>query len=642
MVVTEIVQGTSARVIRVVTPTPEPTGSRTLVICQAEFPGPLNDFLTENMAELAILPAIYDGPIDSNAYAYQPVILEKLPSLADGDAWLSVVTVHEGDRVVDAHGEVILLVSNSEEPVQLVPAGGGEPVDYQGGDFQMDQLSATFTLLPNLVWSDGAPLTASDSVFAFELKTDPDGYNSINYLQQRTASYQLGEDEQGLTTIWTGLPGFYDPTYYTNFFSPKPEHVLSQYEFDNEEFNVAANRTPLGWGPYVVGEWVEGESITFHKNPNYFRADKGLPRFETLVFRFIGGNSNTGLAALLTGECDILGTQVDDQIDLILELQSSGLVSASLITGTVWEHITFGIQHFDYDDGYQAGIDPPDIFSDVRVRQAFMLCLDRQSVVDTVTFGRSRVLDTYVPPEHPLFNPQVRHYEFDPEAGSALLEQAGWLDEDGDPTTPRIARGVKGVPDGTRLQVTYETSDTPLRQQVTAILQQSLAECGIQADVYHHYGLTLFDGGDGGTVFSRRFHLGEFAWLTGAEPGCDMFLSSQIPGFRDTSWISIMDGQEREFTDLGWGGNNIGGFVNQDFDQACSTAMNSLKGQPEYITAHQEAQRIFAEQLPTLPLFQRLKVAVARPDMCNYILDPTQDYNYWNIEKFDYGDGCVE
>jgi peptide/nickel transport system substrate-binding protein len=198
------------------------------------------------------------------------------------------------------------------------------------------------------------------------------------------------------------------------------------------------------------------------------------------------------------------------------------------------------------------------------------------------------------------------------------------------------------VPDGTPLQVTYETSDAPIRQQVTGILQQSLAECGIQAEVFHHYGGTLFDGGDDGTVFSRRFNLGEFAWLTGVEPGCDLFLSSQVPGFRDTSWISIMDGQQREFTDLGWGGQNIGGFVDLDYDLACSTALNTLKGQPGYIEAHQEAQRIFAEQLPVLPLFQRLKIAAARPDMCNYIIDPTENLNYWNIEEFDYGEGCLD
>lgn len=640
LVVVKTVQAESIEVIKVVTPTPEPSGPRTLVICEAEDPLSLFDFETANVATYNILAAIYDGPIDNNSYGYQPVILKKLPNLADRDAWIAAVTVREGDTVVDASGDVISLGSGEEQAVMLKPAGGGEPVPYQGGEFQMDQLSATFTLLPNLVWSDGTPLTASDSVYAFNLKN----FYSVQYKESRTASYQLGEDEQGLTTIWTGLPGFLDPTYYINFYSPKPEHVLGQYTYEEIDDLDEINRAPLGWGPYVIGDWVQGESITLHKNSNYWRADEGMPRIKKLVFRFIGNNPDAGIAALLSGECDILGgsLQIDDQIELIRELQSANQVNSSFVAGTVWEHIDFGIQHIDYDDGYQAGSDRPDYFSEVRTRQAFMMCMDRQAVVDNVTFGRSKVLDTYTPPEHPLFNPDVRHYDFNVEAGSVLLEQVGWIDEDDDPTTPRIAKGVNNVPDGTPLQVTFETSSAPLRQQVTAIIQASLAECGIQAEVHHYPGMTFFEGGPDGKIFGRWFDLGQFAWMDLVEPGCYHFISSQIGGEARQPWTSIMDGQERLFSEAGWDGQNVGGYVDQQYDQACITAFNSLKGQQEYAAAHHEAQRIFAEQLPVIPLFQRLTIAVARPDICNFIIDPTGDTNYWNIEEFDYGEGCVE
>ncbi|MFN2214715.1 MAG: ABC transporter substrate-binding protein, partial [Anaerolineales bacterium] len=404
-----------------------------------------------------------------------------------------------------------------------------------------------------------------------------------------------------------------------------------------------ADRAPLGWGPYVVGEWVAGESITLNKNPNYWRSDEGLPRFDRLIFRFIGANPNAAIAALLAGECDILGNsvQMDDQIELLLELHNAGLIEASFVSGTTWEQVTFGIQHTDYEDGYQPGSDRPDFFSDVRTRRAFLMCMDRQAVVDTLTYGRSTVLDSYVPPEHPLFNAQVRHYDFDVQAASALLEQVGWVDEDGDPITPRLARGVENVPEGTPLRLTYVTSDAPLRQQVTAILQQSLAECGIQAEVSHLAGVELFACCGEGTVFNQRFDLGEFAWGTESEPPCDLFLSANVPGWPGVPWISIMDDQERIIAESGWGGQNIGGFVDQEFDQACNTALNSLKGQPEYIEAHHEAQYIFAEQLPIMPLFQRLSIGAARPDLCNFEVDPT-GYQYWNIEEFDYGEGCVD
>ena len=88
-------------------------------------------------------------------------------------------------------------------------------------------------------------------------------------------------------------------------------------------------------------------------------------------------------------------------------------------------------------------------------------------------------------------------------------------------------------------------------------------------------------------------------------------------------------------------GNNTG-FANEEYDRACKTALGSLPGQPEYEAAHLEAQRIFAEQLPVVPLYLRIKLAATRPDMCGHIMDPTNPSPYWNIEEFDYGEGCEE
>jgi peptide/nickel transport system substrate-binding protein len=168
---------------------------------------------------------------------------------------------------------------------------------------------------------------------------------------------------------------------------------------------------------------------------------------------------------------------------LLLELQAAGQVQATFVTGTTWEHVDFGIQHIEYDDGYQQGTDRPDFFSDLRVREAFAMCMDRQSLVDTILFGQSIVIENYIPPQHPLYNPDVKTHPFDVAAGSALLDEVGWKDDDGDPATPRVASGVAGVPDGTLLQVNYGSTNAALRQQVTAVLQQTMAQCGIQADI---------------------------------------------------------------------------------------------------------------------------------------------------------------
>ena len=393
----------------------------------------------------------------------------------------------------------------------------------------------------------------------------------------------------------------------------------------------------------MIDEWVQGESITLHKNPNYFRAAEGLPKFDTVVYRFVPENANTNIAALLSGECDVVNLPgLAAQTELLLDLHTAGQIKATFTTGTFWEHIDFGIQHADYDDGYQLGVDRPDFFSDLRTRQAFIMCMDRQAVVEAIWFGQSPVIDTYLPPQHPLYNPDVRHYDFDVQAGSALLEEVGWMDDDSDPKTPRIAQGIENIPDGTPLVVAYDTR-SGVRAQVAAIIQGSLAECGIQVNTQFYSSFAeIFADGPQGVLFGRNFDLGGFAWLTGVEPPCDLYLSSRVPGPTGEAWVSIQDGSSRIFGENGWSDQNNPGFANEEYDEACKLATGSLPGQPEYDAGHLEAQRIFAEQLPVVPLFLTPKLAATRPDMCGLIIDPTNNVDFWNIEEFDYGEGCDE
>jgi peptide/nickel transport system substrate-binding protein len=633
MVVTEVVEATPVEVIQIVTPTPEPAGPRTLVICLDEEPDLLN-ILYYGSEEL--IQAFEDGPIDNNSFAYQPVILEKLPSLADGDATLTMVSVSEGDTVADAINDIVILEPAADPPIMLTPAGGGDPVPYQGGEIKVEQLSVTFKLLPGLLWSDGVPLTAADSVYAFNLAVDP--VFGPDWWEEHTAAYEAIDER---TIQWTGLPGFLESYYQTFFVSPLPEHIWGKYSPAEIQEAEELARTPVGWGPYVIEEWVEGgESITLHKNPHYFRAQEGLPKFDRVIYRFTGDNANANIAALLAGECDLVTAPLDDQVELLLELHEAGKLKATFSTGTVWEHIDFGIQHIDYDDGYQLGMDRPDFFSDMRTRQAFAMCMDRQALVDTLLYRQSLVPDSYVHPQHPLYNPEVRHYEFDVAAGSALLEQVGWVDDDGDSSTPRIAQDVVNVPDGTPLEVDYETSDTSTRQQVTSIIQDSLAQCGIKANIHLYDSSEWFADGPEGKLFGRRYDLGQFAWDSDIELWC-WYESRFTPGPPNGTWVSIQDGKERSFTG-GWRGGNQTGFANDEYDRACSTAWSSLHGQPEYEANHLEAQRIFAEQVPSVPLYLRIKVIATRPDMCGVIMDPTAVSEFWNIEEFDYGEGCEE
>lgn len=635
VVVTEIVEGEPVEVIVTATPAPvveepaEPPGPRTLVICLGQEPETLYNYGGNMLAQSSVLEAVYDsaqGHYDNRTFAYQPTIVEKLPSLADGDAVLQAVDVNPGDTIVNDAGDPVTL----EAGVVYRPSGCGAAdcaETYEGdATVQMDQLVVTFKLLPGLLWSDGTPLTAADSLYSFNIAADPDT-PSNKYAIDRTASYEALDD---VTIVWSGLPGYKDSTYFTNMWQPFPEHQLSQYTAAELIEAEETARNPMGWGPYVIDEWVAGDNIRMHKNENYFRASEGLPKFDTVVYRMVGENSNANIAKVLSGECDIVDqtSHLDDQSELLLELSAAGQVNATFVTGTVWEHADFGIVPVSYDDGWQPG-DRPDFFGDVRTRRAIAMCMDRQAVVDTVMFGQSVVLDTYIPPQHPLFNTSVAHYDFDTAAGSALLEEAGWTDADGDPATPRTYAGDNpNIPAGTELSFNFWTTNATQRQQATQLMAQTMSECGITANLEYWTPGEYFADGPDGPIFGRRFDIGQFAWLTGVEPSCDLYITAQIPG-------PLEDGFP-----AGWGGQNDPGYSNPDYDAACNAALQSLPGQPSYTEGHLLAQEIFGEDLPVVPLYLRLKLAATRVDMCNFIMDPTNNSEMWNIEEFDYGEGC--
>jgi peptide/nickel transport system substrate-binding protein len=618
------------------TPTPEPTLTATpvplprqLTVCLGQEPDSLYPVDNPSSAARSVLAAIYDGPIDTNSYGYQAVILERLPSIENGDAQLFSKSVYVGDEVVDASGTpVTLAVGVKIRPVGchvVVPDPARDSdacvIEYDGTSaVQMDQMQVTFNLLPGLTWSDGEPLTAEDSIFAYQVAADSASSGS-KYLVDRTQSYEAADE----TTIqWWGKPGFIDPTYFTNFWSPLPKHLWSQFPVDQLSETDESARTPLGWGAYAIQEWVAGDHITLMKNPRYFRAGQGLPKFDILTFRFVP-DPGTAISDLLAGTCDILDPSVrlDGQAGLLRSMAEQNQLQALFTKVPVMEELALGIQPASYDNGIDAR-DRVDYFGDVRVRQAIALCLDRQQVVDTVLSGLSTVPNSYLPPEQPLYNPDVTTYSFDVAAAGQLLEQAGWKDVDHDPSTPRQASGVPGIPNGAPFMVNYVTTNAVQRQQVSTILTASLAQCGIKVNVQYLDANTLYAPGPDGVLFGRNFDLAEFAMgSTGIEPPCDWYTSSEVPNAAN-SWV----------------GTNVSGYTNPAFDAACLVSKQSLPDDPTHASAYAQAQSIFANDLPVIPLYWRVQTAAAGADLCHFSLDPTAVSSLWNIEAFDSGAGC--
>jgi peptide/nickel transport system substrate-binding protein len=584
------------------TPTPAP---KTLVVCMAQEPASLYLYSEAMLVKSHVLEAIMDGPIDSRTFAYQPVILEKLPSIKDGDAVVEEVEVQEGTYpIADAAGNVVTLTKGVTVKVLVDPkTGKTEDRTFEGGSIKLPVMKVTFKIKEGVLWSDGQPVTAEDSVFSFEVAKAPETKVS-KFTIERTAEYKALDAR---TTQWVGIPGWIDATYFTNFWTPLPKHKYGKLTPAQMNEDPDVNRNPLGWGAFMMKEWVAGDHITVVKNPNYWRAKEGLPRIDTVIFRIVQ-DTNQLLAQLLSGDCDI-GTQdaaFDAQAEFLKQAEAEGLLKPQFVLGTAFEHLDFNIQPAP---GYQIAAGN-DVFQDKRVRQAFAYCIDRKAIIDKVLFGRSEAPAVYMPSIHPLYAKDVvTVYEFNPEKGRALLEEAGWKDTDGD-----------GIRDkgGKKFSVTYgTTAGNRLREQVTQIIQKQLKDnCQIEVNLYYKPAREFFANWPDGPVLGRKFDLAEFAWLTGVEPPCELYKTDQIP------------------SDENPGGQNNTGYSNPAYDEACNRALGTLDPD-EKKKWHAEAQRIFSEDLPALPLFVRLKIAVASPKVKNFIVDPTANSEMWNIEEFD-------
>jgi peptide/nickel transport system substrate-binding protein len=597
-------------------PTPTPTPPKILAVCLWQEPESLFVYGDASTSARAVRQAIYDGPYDIVNYAIQPVILQKVPSLADGDARLEPVEVKPGDTLVDSGGNLNLL----SEGVIYLPSGCRDAscaLSYTGSEpVTMDQLAVRFGLREGVLWSDGAPITARDSVYSFEVAQAL--YPQVQAdLLQRTSDYQALDER---SVEWRGIPGYLDPLYARNFFHPLPEHAWKDIPARQLADSEEAGRMPLGWGAYSITEWVAGDHIALEKNPQYFRAGQGLPAFDRLVFRFVPETVDA-LTALAAGECDLIDEAAPDTYNPqdMRPYLDAGRLALNYELDTAWEHLDFGIQHSDAT--------APAFFQVKEVRQAVAQCIDRQQIVQALFPDQSQVMHTYAPSANPLFNPQARQYLYDPAAGAALLQAAGWIDLDNDPNTPRVAQAVPGVLDATPFQVDFLTQDTPERQQVAELIKNSLAQCGIEVDIRYLQSADLFAPGPDGQVFGRQFDLAQFGWEVSLEPPCDLYTTRQIPG-------------PYPQYPMGWGGANASGYSQPEYDALCATARNSLMDDPVHQEAHLQAQSIFAEDLPVLPLYSRFRLVAARPDLCGLQLDPLADGIFWNIEGMNYGEGC--
>ena len=582
--------------------TPTSVPSTELTICLGYEPDSLYPYQASSQAAQEVLQAIYDGPIDIFSDGQvEPVILKKMPSYADGSAAFTPVSVFAGDEVVNTYGDLVSLQSGTRVfPSECTSSACA--ITWDGiSDLQLNQLTVTFDLLDGLNWSDGQPLTASDSVYAFQVASDPATPVSKRAVDL-TASYTAADD----TTIeWVGKPGLVTDAFETYFWAPMPEHVWGKYSADELLEAEEVNRSPLGWGAYMIEEWQPSVYIRLKKNPFYFRADEGLPKTDIINFKFLH-NAEPEVIELSAGsECDIVSSTVLDLQDIIY-LSGTEPGSEYILQkerSSQIEMLAIGITPSSYDDYYYPydGVDRSDIFGDDRVRQAIAYCIDSDTINNKLLGGVVEINDALFASDNPLMNGlNLPRYAYDPTTGISLLEQVGWRDQDLNPGTPITAVSVANVPPGIVFEVELLTSESILQADIAWEISTGLANCGIKVNLTQLPANELYAPGPDGRIFGRKFDLALFSWQTEDRFNCEWFMSGEIPTDANY-WLGEKTG-----------GANYYGFSDVNYDAACIASQQSGLDHGAALQADQQNLQLLNQRLPFITIYHQPKAYLVK------------------------------
>jgi len=308
----------------------EKAGSDTIVFGFTQEPASLftlvEDAFVSNLAYQMIRPRQYT----SLNYDFQAVLVKQLPTIENGGTTNNDVEVKEGDKVVDANGEVVDLAAGVK-----VKNAAGEEVEFTGGTVTMKQLVSRFDLIDGLTWEDGTPVSDADLALGQKISCDPESGATSFITCDKTASAEFSNN--GYTQTW--LPGVQDPLYFLPVWPIYPAHQLGDIPAAEWATNPLVAETPLAYGPYKLVEWVKGEKLVYAANENWVG---NAPKTPNLVIQIITPESQEAL--LLGGEIDVLdSTSLVGLSETLVAAETEGKIKTVINPSATWEHIDIAL-----------------------------------------------------------------------------------------------------------------------------------------------------------------------------------------------------------------------------------------------------------------------------------------------------------
>jgi len=477
------------------------------------------------------------------------------------------------------HGNLFL----QDEQGRWYPVLAAESPSVDAGTWKLfdDGTSeVTYKLKRGIKWHDGAEFTVHDLVLWWRVGNDRDlPYQGRNRAEPITRMVPL--DDYTLVTTWRRWDAESD-TIDLRMMWPMPTHVLGEiYETDKVRFANHPYWTTeyFGLGPYKLTNFVPGSHMELAANNDYVL---GAPKIQNIVIKF-HSDQNSLVAGLLAG---------DIQVTLHGSVSEGALSMTEAINlGRRWGESKEGkVIFFPYRISLLAvqlnqELQRPAALNDVRVRQALLHAMDRQSLVDSQFSGIVDVAHGWLSPQDPdygLIADGITRFDFDPARAERLFSDAGWQ---------KGSDGILADARGERLEIEYRATGRDPQNTATIVADQ-WKRVGVDTHLNFVPEARLKDSEYMGKFPGIRNHT-MVAAPTGGSTG--RFLCFNMPG-PENNWLNTA--------------TNPPGYCTQEMERA-NAAMEAAFPFDAKMGPFKEMMRIALRDLPYLPLhFESEPIAV--------------------------------
>jgi len=424
-------------------------------------------------------------------------------------------------------------------------------------------VAITYTIQPEATWGDGVPVTTKDVLFTWKIGRDKrTGFSNIEPFE-RVTSIDVHDDKKFTVHVSKFTCDYRTrysigvlPTHIEekNFADPTQYRIKSAYETDT-------TNPGLWYGPYRVTEVASGSHIVLEPNPTWWGKK---PTFKRIIVKAIEKTSAL-TANLLSGDIDYIAGEAGLTVDDALAFEGRAKKNFDTVykSGLIYEHIDLNL-------------DNP-ILKDRRVRRALLHAIDREAISKQLFQGHQPVANGQTNPLDTVYDPDTPSYAHDPKKARQLLDEAGWS---------VLKDGIRHNAKGERLQLELmTTAGNKSRELIQQVLQSQWRRSGVDIRIRNQPARVFF----GETVSRRKFeHMAMYAWISAPQ------------GVPRTTLHSTMIPSAAN----GWSGQNYPGFAHPAMDKALDDAETNCDP-AENRAIWKDLQRVYAEELPALPLYFR-------------------------------------